>query len=80
MLTFALLRASVALVFVFGTVCLTFFLLAAGKLVVAEHAALGRELNMAGGGIGVIAGFVAMYTAMAGLRESPSFPCSSSHC
>jgi len=69
MLTTALLRSSVSLVGVFALVTLTFFLLGAGKLVAAEHPAVGRKLNMAGGGFGVVAGFAAMYTAMAGLLD-----------
>jgi succinate-acetate transporter protein len=67
LLTFALMRASVSLLFVFSIITITFFLLGAGKFCLVTHPDIGRNLTRAGGGFGIVGGFAAMYTAMAGL-------------
>ncbi|RSH81075.1 uncharacterized protein EHS24_008509 [Apiotrichum porosum] len=64
LLTLCLLRSSVMLLFVFADITLTFFLLAASEFT-GNH-----TVHMAGGGFGVIGGFAAMYTAVAGLMTA----------
>lgn len=61
LLTLCLLRSSAALLFVFADITLTFFMLAAGEFTGI------KKCTYAGGGLGIIGGFAAMYTSVAGL-------------
>lgn len=61
LLAICLTRSSVALVFVFVDIAITFFVLAAADITG------NATLTKAGGGLGIIGGLGAMYTAVAGL-------------
>lgn len=61
LLAVCLTRASIALVFIFVDIAITFFVLAAADMTGNPR------LTQAGGGLGIIGGFGAIYTAIAGL-------------